>query len=150
MSIAFTYFLIPFTIVGLSHYFTWKTFTWGSIMGTTSFIPLFIIVFFVPLGVVHNVMADSKRDTLKELCDRYLDISNAVIHKIKRKQSDADLVVHKELIEMLDGMYEKSSKVPVWPFDTKTLAKFFSVTFAPIGVIFLESFIQMLFGKLLG
>ncbi|HDP94748.1 MAG TPA: hypothetical protein ENN40_05235 [Candidatus Aminicenantes bacterium] len=119
-------------------------------MGTTSFIPLFIIVFFVPLGVVHNVMADSKRDTLKELCDRYLDISNAVIHKIKRKQSDADLVVHKELIEMLDGMYEKSSKVPVWPFDTKTLAKFFSVTFAPIGVIFLESFIQMLFGKLLG
>ena len=40
LSLAFTYFLIPFTFILLAHYITWREFTLGMVLGLASFIPV--------------------------------------------------------------------------------------------------------------
>jgi hypothetical protein len=149
LSLAFSYFLLPFTLVEVVHYFTWRVLTVGCILGLIAFVPLFVIVFFVPLGVVHKVMAESKMESLHELSEKYLDVSRKIVKDMKEGKNDEELVVNRELIEVLDNMYEKADRMPVWPFNIKTLSRFVSITIGPLGIIFLEALLQSVFQEML-
>lgn len=142
LSLAFTYFLLPFSVVGLTHYYTWRVLTIGSTINLIAFIPLFVIVFFVPLGVVHRVMADTKRNTLQQICDKYLEVNKTITSDLKADKGYEEVAPHREMMDMLGGMYEKADKMPVWPFNMKTLTQFFSITLGPLAIVFLESTIQ--------
>ncbi len=142
LSLAFTYFLLPLAAAPLTHYYTWPETTAGNTLFIIAFIPLFVIVFFVPLGVVHRVMADTKRKTLHGICEKYLEVNRLVTSKLESGADYADVAPHREMLDMLDGMYERADRMPVWPFNLNMLTRFLSITLSPLVIVLAESTIQ--------
>lgn len=62
LSLAFTYFLIPLMIQVIAHYITWKNLTQEFVLGLVGLAPLTSFVFFYPLGIVHNIMKETKKN----------------------------------------------------------------------------------------
>lgn len=147
LSLSFTYFLLPFVIVGLTHYFTWRQLTVGIALGTAVFIPLCIFVFFVPLIAVHKAMSEAKQEVMHYLSEKHLGIYQSFIHDIQEGEGDDQIHFNKELLEVLDNMYNKANNMPVWPFNIKIIVRFITVMLAPLCIIFLEVFVKLVFEK---
>ncbi len=142
LSLSFTYFLIPFMIQVIAHYFTWRTFTFGFTLGLLGLAPLTTFVFFYPLGIVHNVMKETKRITLQSLSEKYINLNKSILDTIDKPGKNSNFVSQKENIELLDNLYSKADAMPVWPFNMKTLTSFIAVAFGPIIFILIEMVVQ--------
>jgi hypothetical protein len=84
-------------------------------------------------------MRESKRVTLLEICDVFLVLNRNLLDKIRGKQPDEDILKKGEVLDRLKEMYERANAMPVWPFDVKTLIRFFSYTFGPITLVVLNA-----------
>ena len=91
--------------------------------------------FFYPLWPVHNVMKAQKYDLLNKLNEK-LDPAYQEITE------SADITAENlENIERIDRIYDRVSKMPVWPFDTGGLIRYLTTVFIPFLGIVADMFI---------
>ncbi len=113
------------------------------LVGLTLYIPLLIFAFFYPLSGAHFAMKKFKEEELNRLSKEFNKVYDEFNNKL-RKISLNQLNIEFEVLEKIDALYKKAEKMPVWPFDTETIAKFGSILAAIITSIWLN----WLFGKL--
>ena len=106
-------------------------------MGIIAAILFSFFVFFFPIGVVNNAMSKSKKSTLKEICNIYLEIYQVLMKDIETNTNHNTFTEKKEVLEVLDNLYTKAERMPVWPFDLRTLTSFLAVTCSPLIMIVL-------------
>jgi len=63
----------------------WEKINLGFILGLLAVTPLAAFIFFKPLGVVHRVMDDAKRNTLKNLSEKYLLINMTIMEEMENQ-----------------------------------------------------------------
>jgi len=143
LSLSFTYILIPFMFLAITHYLTWGTFTIGFAAGIILLSLSTIFLFFFPLGTVHTLMKKSKKQFLKEIDDDYISFSDKLLKDIKSDKKDINET--KEYCDTIKQIYEKAKDMPVWPFDIKIMLKFITVVLGPIVLVLLEIFLSKLF-----
>lgn len=110
------------------------------------YVPAMMLAFFYPLSGAHEVMKKFKERELEKLSREFNNMYDHLISNIMPKKV-ADLPAVYEVLEKIEALYNKAVKMPVWPFDTKTLAKFFSIIGATLSAIWLEWIIKFLVGK---
>ena len=92
-----------------------------------SFVTFF---FFYPLWPIHNVMKAQKYELLKTLSEKLDPIYGEMT-------GSADISAENlEKIEKLDRIYDRASKMPVWPFNIGGLIRFLTTVLIPfLGII---------------
>jgi hypothetical protein len=147
LSLSFTFILIPFIISAITHYLTWGVLTAGFISGLILLFSSTVFLFFFPLGTVHALMRNTKKEFLKEVDEIYIQLSSRLLDDIQNNKENIDHI--KERSDIIKEIYEKGKSLPVWPFDLKILTKFTAILFGPIFLIIIEHFIQILIGKII-
>lgn len=145
LALAYTYFLFPLTLLGVATYITFGRLTPGTVLGMVFFFPFCGVVFFGPLGTVHRIMRKGKQDLLDRLSTKARDVGERLLDAIESDGSGELIASDREVMDALDNMYEKASKMPVWPFDVGTLARFLIVALGPLLIIMVEIAITFLF-----
>ena len=140
LSLSFTYMLIPFSISSLTHYLTWGQLTMGFVFGLVALAFSSVFMFFFPLGTVHSLMSNSKKIFLQSIDDEYLVNSGKLLVAIKVNGDNINEL--RENGDTLKNMYDLGKQMPVWPFDLKIIAKFFTVLLGPFLLIILEHIAQ--------
>ena len=96
------------------------------------------------MGVVHRAMREAKQEYLADLSARYLSTSQALLTSMKHGQSGSSFQSDKEVLEVLESMYGRAAKMPIWPFNIETFSRFFMVTLIPIIIILLQVLLESL------
>ena len=87
-------------------------------------------------------MVTSKLQMLNQISAKFDQINKEIINN---SEIDEEFLLRKkQIIELLDNLYNKANSMPNWPFDTLTLTKFGSV----LGAIITSLWLNWLFGKL--
>lgn len=92
------------------------------------------ISFFVPLRSIHRAMQanlSSKHKQIEKLAEEITKIETIMVDQADTlDQKQADEMNRK--LKTLQEIYERNRRLPVWPFNLKTLAKFASSQLLPI------------------
>ena len=100
--------------------------------GLILYIPLLIFAFFFPLSGAHKAMKKFKAKELKRLSCEFNRIYDAFTKGFNTEKI-SELSTRLKIIRCLDQLYNKAEKMPIWPFDTRTVAKFTGILFAIIA-----------------
>ncbi len=116
------------------------------VVGTIGWIFFVCCIFFIPLSSVHIAMSKRKQMILGEIEAKF----NVVHDEFRISLNSTNLKLNEPAMDSLPSMYflhiayEISEKMPVWPFDIRTLSKFFSV----IALQMLLTIISAVFSKI--
>ncbi len=86
-------------------------------------------MFFLPLASAHNKMEQAKDRFLKPISDKISQLMHEISGIQNHKESAQYLDIVKE-VEGLHMLYKR--KIPVWPFDVKSVQGFFSMVVMPL------------------
>ena len=98
--------------------------------GIAAYVVFAPLYFFWPLGTAHRAMRDAKDDELLQLARQF----DAVYDQVKQgiaDQGDGYKGAIKRL-KQLKKLYAIADAFPVWPFDTRSLRRFFTVVTTPL------------------
>lgn len=112
-------------------------------IGLTLYIPILVFAFFYPLSGAHEVMKDFKNRELNLLTMEFNNVYDHLVNDIMLFKA-SDLPTEYEILDKIESLYNKADKMPVWPFDTKTLTKFISIISATLSAIWLEWIVKLL------
>lgn len=96
----------------------------------------FLVTFFFlyPLWPIHNVMKAQKYDLLNKLNEKIDPVYQEIAE-------NADISITLEKIGKMDMIYDRVSKMPVWPFNTGGLIKVLTTVFIPLMSILVDMFL---------
>jgi hypothetical protein len=97
-------------------------------------------VFFFPLSSVHKIMKKSKEEWLDKISLRIRSVLNKIEEGLEENR-DNPLRSFNEL-DLLRKHYEVVESMPVWPYDFKTISRFFSTILIPIIMFVIEIIIN--------
>lgn len=94
------------------------------------------IVFFMPLHATFKSMKNAKFDTLQRINRYFLNVDKKIKEDIDNlnRLDDKDV----ESIESINKLYDLASKMPVYPYDLKTVTSFLGSIFVPVLLFLLE------------
>jgi hypothetical protein len=94
------------------------------------------IVFFMPLHATYKSMKNAKYDTLQRINKYFINVDKKIKEDIDNfnKLDDQDV----ESIESINKLYDIALKMPVYPYDLKTVSSFIGSIFVPILLFLLE------------
>ena len=101
------------------------------------------IVFFIPLKAAHKSMKSAKFNEIDKINKYFIRINE----KVKKSISE-DKIIDENLINSLSELkilYENARKMPVYPFDIKTLSYFFSSILLPTIILLIEFLLKRIF-----
>jgi len=101
---------------------------------SVAYFSIVTLIFFYPLWPIHALMKTQKRALMNKLSKK-LDPMYRELIVGRTNISAKDL----EKIGKMDMIYNRANEMPVWPFDTGSLIKFFSTVFIPILGIILQN-----------
>lgn len=109
------------------------------VAGISLYVPLLVITFFFPLGGLHDAMSSIKKKELETLSDTFNHTYERYLSHLRGDDSKSldDVGALRDLTEL----YDRADKMPVWPFDTTTIAKFASILIALLSSV-LISYVQ--------
>lgn len=128
--------------------FTWPLLVFGIILATSFFfheeteyfilniisLSVYIIcitvVFFFPLSSVHKTMKKAKEEWLDKISLEIRKLLIKLEQKLKAGQEDHDSCFTK--LDHLKQYYDTVHSMPVWPYDFKTISRFFTSILIPI------------------
>lgn len=93
-------------------------------------------VFFLPLQPAQNAMISSKHDTLKLITTRYNQVNQKVMTGLKDGNLRTDEYLSE--IDVILRLYETVKKMPVWPFNFKTISSFAGSVLFPFLLILVK------------
>ncbi len=100
-----------------------------------------LLVFFQPLYRIHRQMLD-RRDEIQRELDRLSEEMDTIVVQLRANatsltpQQGAEKL---ETLKFLQQVYTENSRVPIWPFDWKLLARFLSAQLLPLMSLVLSS-----------
>ncbi|MBL7215341.1 MAG: hypothetical protein ISS71_06660 [Phycisphaerae bacterium] len=99
------------------------------IVWTTGWIVLLCGIFFLPLSSVHVAMSKRKQLIVGEIEDKFNRLNDKLRQMLRDDSSKEDIRLAETLksMEQLHTAYRIAEKMPIWPFDFSSLAKFSSV-----------------------
>ena len=89
--------------------------------------------FFATLGAAHGAMRKAKVQCLLLIAqqfDREYDLTVTTL-----QTPGTNIGAQVERVRHLDALYELTNRFPIWPFDTVTLGRFFTIMAAPIAAV---------------
>jgi hypothetical protein len=118
------------TVITLQEIYIWgKSFHWSVPVSWGFYLVLCPLFFLLPVLPLHQVMFTSKRKCLFRLQDLYRSLDCVCDISFKNDQIQLDQMEKQlavsQLIEKVSGMF-------VWPFDRKTVKRFFGFVVSPI------------------
>lgn len=98
------------------------------------------IAFFVPLNAVHKSMKKAKDDAILDINHSFFMINQ----KINKDIKDEKLIDNEEIknLENLKVLYDITVKMPVYPYNFKIVASFFSSLLIPLLLSFVSILIE--------
>jgi hypothetical protein len=116
----------------------------GYVEMSTILIYLFalVVVFFLPLLGAREGMLKAKNKELKLISDHFQEERKRIILNFNSIESSQDIGISK--LEELKKLYDMANAMPVYPFNSKNVIRFFSSILWPILVLFLQYLIQKL------
>jgi len=109
---------------------------------------LSFIVFLLPLTKAHGIMSKKKKEHLELLSKEYHQLNKKLID-VKNKK----LNIKKKYIEKLNqiqDLYQKTDRMPVWPFNLNYLIKIIVTIGLPLVILFSEVIVSVLFERIIG
>jgi hypothetical protein len=106
-------------------------------MGISTYVLVLAFAFFYPLSGAHSAMNSIKSREARVLSLEFNQAYDSFIQKVNEKRHE-ELPREIELVDSLDRLYSRSEKMPVWPFDTGTLAKFLGILGGLAGSIWVN------------
>jgi hypothetical protein len=88
-------------------------------------------LFFLPVWPAHETMSVEKKNVLSTISASYEARFAEVESHLKSGESVSDGV---EDLQAMLHLYERARSMPVWPFDYRTITRFFATVLAPIVV----------------
>jgi len=100
------------------------------------------IVFFMPLHATYKSMKNAKFDTLQRINKYFINVDKKIKDDIDNlnKLDDQDV----ESIESINKLYDIALKMPVYPYDLKTVSSFIGSIFVPVLLFLLELVLKSL------
>jgi hypothetical protein len=94
------------------------------------------IVFFMPLHATYKSMKKAKFDSMQRINKYFVSIDS----KIKRELDSIGQIDNMDIesIENINKLYELAAKMPVYPYDIKTVTSFLGSIFVPVLMFILE------------
>lgn len=103
------------------------------------FVPLFLIVFFVPLAGTHSAMKRAKERFLEEFARLFNVVNERFIAEVRSPTLDIKEFNRLEVsMRGLRDCYEQIEKMAVWPFAISTLHRLSIAILVPLGVPILQ------------
>ena len=131
------YVFLPFVVTAIIGYYSYGFLTIGYVLMPGLALCLFA-VFWVPLLSAHAAMEKCKQETLnslqREFNDHYdylliqLESDGASLNKKKASNSV-------DSIQKLHYLYDRTRKMPVWPFDMRIVRRFTATVLVPALVV---------------
>jgi hypothetical protein len=87
-------------------------------------------MFFLPLATAHGAMRNAKDEELLELANAIEALSSQVKADAISGQGEPESEIKR--IQLLNDLYAKAQKFPVWPYDFANLRRFSTVVTAPL------------------
>jgi hypothetical protein len=120
----------------------------GSLLSTfeiaimISYIISAYIVFFMPLHATYKSMKKAKFDSLQRLNKHFINIDLKIKNELdsKGQLDNGDI----ESIENINKLYELAIKMPIYPYDIKTVTSFLGSIFVPVLLFVLEILLKSL------
>jgi hypothetical protein len=101
------------------------------------------LLFFLPLGAAHDKMLEAKDGFLRPICARCEEL----LRRLGAVELDQNGSKYIESLSHLEKLRDDlKRKIPVWPFDFKSLQAFFGTIVVPLLPVILPVLIQLLFG----
>jgi len=103
------------------------------------FVPLFFLVFFLPLGGAHKAMKRAKDQALEEFSALFDTVNAQLVLAIRGPAERATEVdrLHTS-IRALRSCYERIEKMPVWPFDISVIYRLIAAVLLPATIPILQ------------
>ena len=98
------------------------------------------IVFFLPLYAAHESMENAKYEEIRRINNYFVNLNSKVKESLSRNE-DLDENIRANF-ENVNKIYELAKKMPVYPFNSKTIASFFGSILIPIILFVFERLIQ--------
>ncbi len=105
---------------------------------TILLVPVF---FFGSLWGLHKAMAKAKSKALNDLSQQY-NRNASIIKRLLNSEESVTIekgLAAQEVLERVILLYERTSRMPVWPFDHTTLTRVFGYFLLPIIAILLQN-----------
>jgi hypothetical protein len=103
---------------------------WAVVLGILFYVVVAILSFFAPLSTAHEEMEKAKTKLLKKLGKQFWDDYLLAQDAIQGEYETLKDEIGK--IKQLRELYDLTSEFPVWPFDIKTVRRFFVTITTPI------------------
>lgn len=106
------------------------------LFSTLLIVPIILagVSFFLPLWSVHQIMA-SKRTAIERQLDQLSQSIDRLARELLDRADELDPADSEKMAKKLDRMrqiYQENQHVPVWPFNTRILAKFITSQSIPL------------------
>ena len=99
------------------------------------------LLFFLPLAAAHNKMLDARDEFLRPISAK----SNQLVQRIGNMKLDGNDAEYLESLSLLEKLRDDlKRKIPVWPFDFKSLQAFFGTILVPLLPILFPVLIDLL------
>ena len=112
----------------ISSYEEFHYFSLLAILGVAS------ISFFVPIWNIHKIMV-AKRNLIQKQLDKLGQSINSLSRDLLEKSNQLHPKESEKMTKKLEGLhkiYKANQTIPVWPFNTQTLAKFITSQILPL------------------
>ncbi len=133
--------LLP-PIIPLFIYYFIRGISLSFILSFILYISILIFSFFYPLSGAHEAMKSFKEIELIRLSYEFNTIYDDFIMNLKNFDKE-EFISNFEILERIKKTYQDTQEMPIWPFDSRTLAKFGSI----ITAILISIWLNWLFGK---
>lgn len=99
------------------------------------------LLFFLPLAAAHNKMLDARDEFLRPISAK----SHQLVQRIGNMKLDGNDAEYLESLSLLEKLRDDlKRKIPVWPFDFKSLQAFFGAIVVPLLPILFPVLIDLL------
>lgn len=138
LSVYFMYMVLPFFLIFITLILRGSKFLISQQIAFLVLIILLFVTFFLPLGAVHAAMKRAKTRELEWLAQHFSYLNKTVKEKMEGKNYNEEFISDINSLEKIDFLYNKTEKMPVWPFNFSHLGKFLVAALVPIFVFIIQ------------
>jgi hypothetical protein len=117
-----------------------QLFTQFTILVIIIYIACAFIVFFLPLYAAHESMKTAKYEEIERINNYFMNLNFIVIECLSKNENIDENI--RANFENVNKIYELAKRMPVYPFNSKTVASFFGSIFIPIILFVIERLMQ--------
>jgi hypothetical protein len=144
-AISFVYMIIPFLMMLIVSFMKESTpASFHNYLLVIFFIPIFLLVFFIPLISFHVAMKTAKTRYLQVIAFKFNSLNDLLLDDICKQQINTESLEKQEkYLGALKNMYDQVANMTEWPLEFKTVYRFVgSFSIPPVITAALQYFLK--------